>query len=62
MLSMNAAEIVQVFDSCFVRSPATHLVGGGTEPLDFVRVAVLQRDEKTTTIDLNDDLSARAPS
>ena len=34
----------------------------GPEPLEFVRVAVLQRDEKTTTIDLNDDLSARAPS
>jgi elongation factor P hydroxylase len=30
---MNAAEIIQVFDSCFVRSHATHLVGGGTEPL-----------------------------
>ena len=34
----------------------------GPEPLEFVRVAVLQRDEETTTIDLHDDLSARAPS
>ena len=31
MLSMNAAEIIQVFDSCFVRSHATHLVGGGAD-------------------------------
>ena len=34
----------------------------GPEPLEFVRIAVLQRDEETTTIDLHDDLSARAPS
>jgi elongation factor P hydroxylase len=30
---MNAAEIIQVFDSCFVRSHATRLIGGGAEPL-----------------------------
>ena len=34
----------------------------GPEPLEFVRVAVLQRDEETTTIDLHDDLSEREPS
>ena len=33
----------------------------GPEELDFLRVAVAQRDEPFTTVDLHDDLSARRP-
>jgi mannose-6-phosphate isomerase-like protein (cupin superfamily) len=34
----------------------------GSEELEFARIAVAQRDEEYTTIDLHDDLSARRPA
>ena len=30
---MNAARIIQIFNTCFAQSHATRLIGGGAEPL-----------------------------